>query len=107
MDERTNIWKYCSREQSMEFLLSLRLTEDFRGAQDHRLAQLYEISNHPQRHYRKAVIPKKTGGNRVLWIPDTELAIIQRRILRNVLEERPVSSYAAAYRRGQGLKDHA
>lgn len=59
MDERTNIWKYCSREQSMEFLLSLRLTEDFRGAQDHRLAQLYEISNHPQRHYRKAVIPKK------------------------------------------------
>lgn len=43
----------------------------------------------------------------MLWIPDTELAIIQRRILRNVLEERPVSSYAAAYRRGQGLKDHA
>ena len=35
-----------------------------------------------------------------MWIPDTELAAVQRRILRQVLEERPVSPYAAAYLAG-------
>lgn len=47
MQERQKIWKYCSREQSMEFLLSLHLTGTEK--RERALAQLYELSNHPER----------------------------------------------------------
>lgn len=105
MQERKKIWKYYSREQSMEFLLSLHLTGTEK--RERALAQLYELSNHPERHYQKAAIPKKSGGTRTLWIPDSELACVQRRILHQILEQRPVSFHAAAYRKGFQLRTHA
>lgn len=102
-----DVWKYCTREQSRGFLFSLRLTGNMFQSEEQVLAFLYELSNHPERHYRKARIPKRSGGFRTLWIPDEKLAFVQRNILRHILEKRPVSECAAAYKKGCGLREHA
>lgn len=106
MSER-DLWKYCTREQCHDFLLSLNLTGGlFEGGQQN-LPILYELSNHPEHHYKKAVIPKKSGGTRTLWMPDEKMAFVQRRLLHEILEGFEVSPYAAAYQKGKQIRDHA
>ena len=61
---------------------------------------LYAVSNSLGRHYRKVSIPKKTGGVRMLMVPDAVLKTIQRRISDVLLAHMPVSPYATAYRFG-------
>ena len=101
-----NLWKYCTTDQWQDYLLSLHL-----GGRNlplkKEMAVLYHFSNCQEEHYRKGRIPKKSGGYRTLWIPDGQLAGIQRRLLGRVLETMEVSEYAAAYRKGMGLADGA
>ena len=61
---------------------------------------LYAISNHLNKHYRKAKLPKKNGGFRNLSVPDEALKTIQKRITEVLLVHMPVSRYAKAYRFG-------
>ena len=61
---------------------------------------LYAVSNGLDRHYRKVCIPKKSGGERCLSVPDGLLRDIQRRITRTLLVHMPVSAHAMAYRFG-------
>lgn len=99
-----DLWKYCTKSQWKDYLLSLCLT----GRElppEKELAVLYHFSNCQEEHYRKATIPKKNGGFRSLWIPDRQLAAIQRRLLVSVLEPMKVSCYATAYRKGHSLTD--
>ena len=68
-----NLWKYCTREQSNEMLLSLGLLEGTGVKPEAALACLYAVSNHTGRHYRTAQIQKRGGGVRRLLVPDALL----------------------------------
>lgn len=57
---------------------------------------LYALSN--SSHYRRVALPKKSGGTRVLAVPDEALKAVQRQINRVLLPLMPVSAYATAYR---------
>lgn len=110
--EDTRLWKYCTKEQCQEFILSLGLLpgsgptegEDHRAKQ---LACLYMLSNHSGRYYRKVELPKKDGGFRTLMVPCGLLKSVQRRILHHVLDGRSVSPYANAYCRGSSIRTNA
>ena len=97
------IWDACTDRQVREFILSLNLLpagsrEELSG--EKQLALLYTLSNHPERHYRKVRIPKRSGGSRRLLVPDGLLKGVQRNILHHCLDGRSVSEHACAYRRG-------
>ena len=68
---------------------------------------LYAISNHLNKHYRKAKLPKKNGGFRNLSVPDEVLKTIQKRIAEVLLVHMPVSRYAKAYRFGSSTLRNA
>ncbi len=57
--------------------------------------------------YREVHIPKRHGGQRVLHVPEPELKLIQRRILRRILARLKVHPHAVAYRRGFSIVSHA
>lgn len=107
--EDTQLWKYCSREQCQDFILSLRLLPDYGGLSKEenrarQLACLYMLSNHNERFYREAKLPKKNGGCRTLTVPCGLLKSVQRRILHHVLDGRAVSPYACAYCKGGSIR---
>ncbi|MBQ8541585.1 MAG: RNA-directed DNA polymerase [Clostridia bacterium] len=68
---------------------------------------LYSLSNHASKHYHKTVIPKGSGGERVLHVPDNFLKAVQRSIVRNILSHEEVSPYARAYRYGASTLKNA
>lgn len=68
---------------------------------------LYAMSNHISAHYRRVILLKKDGGQRVLSVPDAALKTIQRRILQVLLVHMPVSPYATAYRFGTSTVTNA
>lgn len=104
-----DLWKYCTKTQWQDYLLSLQLTGR-KLSPEKEMAVLYHFSNCQEQHYRKARIPKKNGGFRYLWIPDEQLAAIQRRLLVRVLEPMTVSGHATAYRKqhsvAEGVRPH-
>ena len=102
-----DLWKYCTAEQTWEMLRSFRLLENTSVREEKYLACLYAVSNHVEQHYHEAFIPKKSGGKRKLFVPDPLLKTIQRNIVKHVLAELPISSYATAYRKGSSLADNA
>lgn len=104
---RDDIWKYCTREQWKEMICSFGLLGDPSVPEEVQMAVLYRFSRNSSRCYREAEIPKRSGGVRRLMIPDSGLKAVQRRILRNILLERPVSPCAFAYRKGVGIRDNA
>lgn len=68
---------------------------------------LYAVSNNLGKHYRKAKLPKKSGGYRNLSVPDDVLKAIQRQISEVLLIHMPVSRYAKAYRFGSSTLRNA
>ena len=68
---------------------------------------LYAVSNNLNKHYRKAKLPKKSGGFRNLSVPDEVLKSIQKRIAEVLLIHMPVSRYAKAYRFGSSTLRNA
>lgn len=68
---------------------------------------LYAVSNNNSKHYRKAKLPKKSGGYRKLSVPDEILKTIQRHISEVLLIHMPVSRYAKAYRFGSSTLRNA
>ena len=68
---------------------------------------LYAVSNNLGKHYRKAKLPKKSGGYRTLCVPDAVLKSIQKRIAEVLLIHMPVSGYAKAYRFGSSTLRNA
>ncbi len=97
------LWKYCTSDQVKEVLLSLHLLDGVPIKEEKRLACLYAVSNHTEKHYHSAAIPKKNGQVRRLFVPDPLLMRIQKNILRHVLAEEAVSEYATAYRAGSAV----
>ncbi len=68
---------------------------------------LYNISNNIDANYEEIIIHKKSGGLRFLYEPSKELKSIQKRILKNVLEEKKLSKYSYAYRKKVSVLDNA
>jgi RNA-directed DNA polymerase len=57
--------------------------------------------------YRDAFIPKRSGGVRRLRIPDADLKLVQRCILRRLLARTAAHAAATAYERGKSIVDNA
>ena len=66
-----------------------------------------DLIEHKEAHYQQALIPKKSGGMRVLWCPDTSMKKAQKYILREILEKLPISSHAMGFVRGRSILDNA
>ncbi len=64
-------------------------------------------SNAQDRFYTKFSLPKKNGGERVIFAPYPSLKEIQRWILDSILNEIPISKYAKAYHTGSNLLENA
>lgn len=94
---RTDFWQYCTWEHCEEMLLSFHLLGENDWPKNQVIACLYALSNHPEKHYEKIRIPKKTGGFRTLLAPDPLLKYVQRNLLHHVLDGFSVSSHASAY----------
>lgn len=57
--------------------------------------------------YRRFTIPKKNGGERVIYQASPELKSLQYWVRENVLKILPVSNAAFAYQAGNSIKKHA
>lgn len=104
--ESANLWKYCTSEQVKEALRSFHLLDGVSADEENELACLYAVSNHVESHYHPAEIRKKSGGVRLLQVPDGLLRTIQRNIVRHVLCEFPVSDCASAYKPKSSIVDN-
>ncbi len=74
---------------------------------DMREKEIYYVSNHISKHYKKAFIPKKNEEMRTLYIPDEKLKYMQRVILNEFLLEYKISKCATAYHKGSNLLSNA
>ena len=60
-----------------------------------------------EQHYRYELLPKRTGGWRLLEVPQPWLRALQRRVLDELLAHVPPHEAACAYVRGRSVVDHA
>ena len=99
------MWKYTSKNECNEFLLSLKLL----NCTDKKkyLRTIYTISNHIEEHYKIYQIPKRNGKYRTIYEPKPLLKHIQKQILTNILNNKQISKYATAYHQGLSLRDNA
>ncbi len=98
------MWKYIDKQMCNEFLLSLCLI-DGKSDKD-KIKKLYSISNNIKGNYDTYIIPKKSGGYRLIYSPKYTLKKIQKNILKNILENKKISEYARAYHKGINLVDN-
>jgi RNA-directed DNA polymerase len=57
--------------------------------------------------YKTYLIPKRNGEPRVISQPAREVKLLQRALMRTLLEQLPVHPAATAYRTGHSLRDNA
>lgn len=95
-----------TKEELKNILLSLNLiNKDISDKQ--KIKILYSISNRVERNYKVYKIKKHNGNYRTIYSPNNQLKIIQKNVLKNILNHRSISKYAKAYHRGISLKDNA
>ena len=99
------MWKYLTLDKYNEILLSFNLVNTSNIKEVNKI--LYNISNNIDVNYEEIIIHKKTGGLRFLNAPSKTLKSIQKRILKNVLEEKKTSKYSYAYIKGCSIIDNA
>jgi RNA-directed DNA polymerase len=58
-------------------------------------------------HYRYELLPKRTGGWRLLEVPHPYLRALQRKVLDDLVSHIPPHEAATAYVRGRSVVDHA
>lgn len=100
------MWKYLTKEQIKEFILSLDLVKN-KFSDKEKLNILYTISNKPEKFYTSKYINKKDGTKRELLVPKPILKSIQENILNNILYGLKISKYACAYTPNKKLVDNA
>lgn len=99
------MWKYLTLDKYNEILLSFNLVNKSNIKEVNKI--LYNISNNIDANYEEIIIHKKAGGLRFLNAPSKTLKSIQKRILKNVLEEKKTSNYTYAYIKGCSIIDNA
>ncbi|MEO5688809.1 MAG: reverse transcriptase family protein [Burkholderiaceae bacterium] len=60
-----------------------------------------------EQHYRYELLPKRTGGWRLLEVPHPYLRELQRKLLHELVAQVPPHEAACAYVRGRSVVDHA
>ena len=60
-----------------------------------------------EQHYRYQLLPKRSGGWRLLEVPQPYLRELQRKVLDQLLAHVPPHEAACAYVRGRSVVDHA
>lgn len=103
----SDLWKYCTTKHCNDLLISMDLLAPAGMAADRQLACLYELGNHPERHYRTVRLPKHDGSFRRIDAPDFLMKTVQSNLLRHFLEQQPISPYAAAYHKHAAPAVHA
>lgn len=70
---------------------------------------LYCLSKHQEHYYVEHEVPKRDGSIRTVYAPSYSMHIVQRWILKNILEKISPSDYAMAFRKGSayGCKANA
>ncbi|MBQ8830778.1 MAG: RNA-directed DNA polymerase [Oscillospiraceae bacterium] len=68
---------------------------------------IMKCSNEPREFYRRYDIMKRYGKMRTVYKVSGVLADVQHWILRNILDELPVSRHATAYAKGRKIMDNA
>ena len=58
----------------------------------------------PLQHYYYRLLPKKSGGLRMLEIPKSRLKFIQRQILKHILDSVPIHPAAHGFVRGRSIR---
>lgn len=99
------MWRYLSNDKYNDLLSSFNLVNTTDIKKINKI--LYNISNNIDANYEEIIIHKKSGGLRFLYEPSKELKSIQKRILKNVLEEKKLSKYSYAYRKKVSVLDNA
>lgn len=69
--------------------------------------KLLSLSATASRRYKVYMIPKRTGGERLIEHPSRELKAIQRWIVRALISRFPLHEAATAYRKGSGIRENA
>ena len=69
--------------------------------------ELVHFSRHPEECYTCLQLPKRDGKMRTVYRVRGDLENVQRWILRNILDELPVSRHAMAYVKGKTLINNA
>lgn len=92
------MWKYLTESKYNELLSSFNLVNTSDIKKINKI--LYGISNNIDLNYEEIIIKKKNKGLRYLNEPSHILKSIQKRILKNVLEEKMISKSAYAYKKG-------
>ena len=92
------MWKYLTESKYNELLSSFNLVNTSDIKKMNKI--LYGISNNIDLNYEEIIIKKKNKGLRYLNEPSPILKSIQKRILKNVLEEKMISKCAYAYKKG-------
>ena len=92
------MWKYLTESKYNELLSSFNLVNTSDIKKINKI--LYGISNNIDLNYEEIIIKKKNKGLRYLNEPSPILKSIQKRILKNVLEEKMISKCAYAYKKG-------
>ncbi|SUB81724.1 Retron-type reverse transcriptase [Pragia fontium] len=103
----TDVWKYCTTAQIKQFLVTLRLLGNTDWSDEKYIASLYAVSRNINNHYQQTTLLKRDGTQRHLLVPDKLLKKIQKNILRNLLQDVPLSAHATAYRQGTDIVANA
>ena len=72
------MWKYITKEQTEEFLLSLNLI-DSKLIDKEKIKMLYSISNNIENNYKIFKIKKRNGKYRTIYEPSYTLKIFKER----------------------------
>lgn len=99
------MWKYITKEQCNQFLLSLNLINGDDSLDI--IKKIYSISNNIQNNYKIFKIKKRKSGYRTIYEPSYNLKKIQTNILKNILEHKKISKSAKAYYKNAKLIDNA
>lgn len=85
----------------------MRLLEQLATGMGTDVAYVEKLCRTASSHYRIATIPKKNGGQRVIWMPSPELKAAQRFLVRNVLNGLRVHAAARAYEPRATIRENA
>lgn len=99
------MWLYLTDDKYNDLLLSFNLVNTNNIKTTNRI--LYGIVNNIDTNYEEIIIHKKNNKLRFLYTPSKTLKDVQRKILKNILEERVLSPSSYAYKKNCSVVDAA
>ncbi len=92
------------RDRGLPFVFNVPHLADFLGLKHDELQRLIKDKD---RYYHGFYIPKSNGGRRLISAPKDELKMMQRKVLRNILDRVPIHQSANGFRRKRSILTNA